>query len=175
MLYNIVLVSAKYQYESAIAKPLSLESSSCLPLHPTSLLQSLGFSSLSHIANSHWLSTLHIVIYMFPCYSLLSSHPLLPHPSPVSMSLFFIFGPPLLLCIQFHQYCLPRFHTYSLIYNICFVFLTFSLCMIGWRFIHLIRTDSNAFLFKCRVFKPTGSPGGASGNEPAWQCRRQKI
>ena len=30
-----------------------------------------------HTANFHWLSTLHTVIYMLPCYSLNSSHPLL--------------------------------------------------------------------------------------------------
>ena len=35
-----------------------------------------------------------------------------------------------------------RFHIYTFI----FLFLT-SLCIIGSRFIHLIRTDSNAFLF----------------------------
>ena len=56
--------------------------------HPSRLLQSSSLSSLSHTANSHWLSILHMVMYMFPCYSLNLSHPLLPpHPS-VSTSLF---------------------------------------------------------------------------------------
>jgi len=32
--------------------------------HPSRLLQSLGLSSLSHIANFHWLSILHMVVYM---------------------------------------------------------------------------------------------------------------
>ena len=40
---------------------------------------STGLSSLSHTANSPWLSILHMVLYMFPCYSLHSSHSLTPH------------------------------------------------------------------------------------------------
>ena len=35
-------------------------------------------SSLPHTANSHWLFSLHMLIYMFQYYSLNSSHPLLP-------------------------------------------------------------------------------------------------
>ena len=33
-----------------------------------------------------------------------------------------------------------------------FLFLTHSLCIIGSRFIHLIRTDSNAFLFMAEYY-----------------------
>ena len=44
-------------------------------LHPTPLgchtVQ--GLSSLCHTANPHWLSVLHVVMYMFQCYSLNSS------------------------------------------------------------------------------------------------------
>ena len=49
--------------------------------HPFRMSQSTSLSSLSHIENSHWLSLLHKVVYMFPWYSLHSSHPLLP-PNP---------------------------------------------------------------------------------------------
>ena len=35
-------------------------------------------SSLPHTGNSHWLFSLHMLIYMFQYYSLNSSHPLLP-------------------------------------------------------------------------------------------------
>ena len=39
-----------------------------------------ALSALLHAWNLHWSSILHIVIYMFQCYSLKSSHPhLLPH------------------------------------------------------------------------------------------------
>ena len=72
---------------------------------------------------------------MFPCYSL-------PLPCPLTTSLFSTFASPLLPCKEVHQYHLSRFHIYTFI----FLFLT-SLCIIGSRFIHLIRTDSNAFLF----------------------------
>ena len=47
---------------------------------PSSRLSlSTGFGSLHHIANSYWLSTLHMVTYMCQYYSLTSSH-LLPLP-----------------------------------------------------------------------------------------------
>ena len=38
------------------------------PCYPSRLSQSPGLSSLSQTANSHRLSTLHMVVYMFPCY-----------------------------------------------------------------------------------------------------------
>ena len=46
--------------------------------HDLEIEQSPGLSSLSHTANSHWLSISHMIVYMLPCYSLLLSHPLLP-------------------------------------------------------------------------------------------------
>ena len=48
-----------------------------IPLHPSRLSQSTGLSSLGHRANSHWLSVFHKGKYIFPCYSVSSSHPLL--------------------------------------------------------------------------------------------------
>ena len=56
------------------------------PLSPPSPPQTLGcprapaLSALLHALNLHWWSILHMVIYMFQCYSLKLSHPhLLPH------------------------------------------------------------------------------------------------
>ena len=45
-----------------------------LPPHLTSLgcHRALGLSSLCHTANSHWLSVLHMVIYMFQCCPFIS-------------------------------------------------------------------------------------------------------
>ena len=65
-----------------------LELSSHLPFHPISLggLRELALSTLLHALNLHWSSVLHMVIYMFQCYSLISSHP---HLLPESKSLFF--------------------------------------------------------------------------------------
>ena len=50
-----------------------------LTIHPSRLSQGTGLSSLCHTANSHWLSVLHMAVYMFPCYSLYPSCPLLPY------------------------------------------------------------------------------------------------
>ena len=98
------------------------------------------------MANSHWLSVLHMVIYMFQCPSLHSSHPLLSPLCPQVCS----------LCLHLHC-CLAsriistisRFHIYVIfsIQYLAFSFWINSLCIIGSRFIHHIRTDSNAFLF----------------------------
>ena len=77
MFYNIVLVSAIHQHESAIGILMSPPSWTSLPPSTPSqcsrLLQSTGLSSLNHTANSHWLSILYMVLYMFPCYSLYCS------------------------------------------------------------------------------------------------------
>ena len=49
------------------------------PIHPSRLSQSTGLISLCQIANSHWLSTLHMVMCMFPCHFLNLPRPLPPH------------------------------------------------------------------------------------------------
>ena len=52
------------------------------PPHPIPLgcPRAPALSSLLHASNLHWSSLSHMVIYMFQCYSLKSSHPhLLPH------------------------------------------------------------------------------------------------
>ena len=50
------------------------------PAHPIHLgcHRALALASLNHTANSHWLSVLHMAMCVFHCYSLKSSHPLLP-------------------------------------------------------------------------------------------------
>ena len=77
---------------------------------------------------------------------MLFSHitPALPSPTE-SKSLSFTSVSPLLPCTKDHWYRLSKFHTYALIYSICLSLSDF--CIISSRFIHLIRTDSNAFLF----------------------------
>ena len=97
---TIELVSAKHQHESAIGTHMSPPSWTSLPLpspsHPSRLLQSPALNALSHRANSHWLSILHMVIYMFPFYSLCISHPLPPAPAPCPFRLFSMSLSPLL-------------------------------------------------------------------------------
>ena len=70
LLHNTVLASAVYQHELATGAHVTSLSSTSLPpstpSHSSRLLQSPAVSSLSHAANSHWLSTLHMVVNMFP-------------------------------------------------------------------------------------------------------------
>ena len=89
LLYNILLVSALHKYESAIGIHMSPPSWMYLPPyappHPSRLSQSPGWSSLSHAANSPWLSILRMVMCMFACYSLGSPHLLFPPIVPTSL------------------------------------------------------------------------------------------
>ena len=86
LLYNIVLashtstqISHTYTYVSSL-----LNIASHLPPHPISLKlsQNTGLGSLFHTGNSHLLSILHTVMYMFSCYSLNLSYSFLPQLCP---------------------------------------------------------------------------------------------
>ena len=57
------------------------------PLAPSRLLQGPSLSSLSHTASSHWPSILHMVVYMFPCYSIHSPTLSFLPPPPMSINL----------------------------------------------------------------------------------------
>ena len=77
-------LKAVHHYELAIGICMSPSSWTSLPAptpsHPSRLLQSPCLSSLSHTANFHWLSILHMVVYMLPCFFLHLSHPFhVPH------------------------------------------------------------------------------------------------
>ena len=47
------------------------------PSHPSGWSQCTSFECLFHASNLNWWSISHMVIYMFKCYSLKSSHPCL--------------------------------------------------------------------------------------------------
>ena len=74
-----MLVFAIHQHESATGIHMSPLSWASLPTQTPSYLsrlsQSTRLSSLCQTADSHWLCILHMVMYMFPCYCLNSSHP----------------------------------------------------------------------------------------------------
>ena len=70
--------------------------------------------------------------------------PLSPSPTE-SKRLFYTSVSLLLSCIHGYRYHLSKFHTWVSILYWCFSFWLTSLCIIGSRFIHLIRTDSNVF------------------------------
>ena len=79
-------VFVKHPHESAIGIHMSPPSWTSFPppspAHPSRLSQSPSLGSLRHTANSLWLSVLHMIVYMFACYSLNSSHLLFLPPSP---------------------------------------------------------------------------------------------
>ena len=110
-IFNLRIIALQYcvgfaihQHELATGMHMSppfrtsLPSPSLRPPHHStslSLSQSTGLSSLHHTAYSQWLSALHMVIYMFQCYSLNSFSPLLS--SLCLTSLFSMFASLLLL------------------------------------------------------------------------------
>ena len=132
LLYNTVLVSAIHQHAPAICIYTSPPSWVSLhpptPSHFSSWSQSPGLSPLPHTANFHWLSILHMVAYMFPCYSLHLSHPLLPPtlcPQVCTLCLC------LHCCLQIRP-SVPSFQIPDICFNICYLFFSFwptSLCV----------------------------------------------
>ena len=89
-----MLVSNKHQHESAIGIPMPLPPQPPSHHPPIPALQVIAvpmfcLSSLSHTANSHWLSILHMVKYV---YMLLSPYipPSPSSPTAMSINLFFM-------------------------------------------------------------------------------------
>ena len=124
LLYRILLFSVIYQQESAIDTPMSPPSwislLSSSQSHLSILLQSPCVSSLSHMANFHWLSIVHMLLCFHVSLSIYLTLSLLPS-SCVHLFSKSVF--PLLLCKQIHQYHLSRFHIYTLVYDI---YISFS-------------------------------------------------
>ena len=91
-----------------------------------------GLSALLHALNLHWSSILHMVIYMFQCCSLKSSHlRLLPH-SPKVCSLHLC-----LFCCLAYRIVITVFLIPYICVNIlywCFSFWFTSLCITGSSF-----------------------------------------
>ena len=121
---------------------------SLLPPHPVPLgcSRALALSVLLHASNLDWSSVLHIVIYMFRCYSLKSSYPRLP-PHSQKLSILYI-------CVSFAAFhiglSLASLQVSYICVNIlywCFSFWLTSLCIIGSSFIHLIGTDWKVLFF----------------------------
>ena len=119
-----------------------------LPPHPIpqGCPSGLALSALFHALNLDWSSISHMVIYMFQCYSLKSSHPhTFSHQVQKSV---------LNICVSFavlhigpslSSFKIPYIHVNILYW--CFSFWLASFCTIGSSFIHFIRSDANVFLF----------------------------
>ena len=110
------------------------------PYHPSGLSQC---TSPEHPTSClDWQSISHMIIYVFQCYSLKSSHPCLLSQSPTVCSL-----PLCLFCCLTYRVIITTFLN-TICINIpywCFSFWLTLLVTIGSSFIHLIRTDSNVF------------------------------
>ena len=86
------------------------------PPHPSGLFRAPALSALLHASNLQWSSILHMIIYMFQCYSLISSHPCLLPQNPKVCSLHLC----LFCCLAYRVVIihLSKFHIYVLIYCI---------------------------------------------------------
>ena len=119
------------------------ESPSHLLPNPQGCPGAPALSTLSHASNRNWRSVSHVVIHMFQYYSLKSSHPRLLPQSPKVRSLHLC-----LFCCLTYRVIVTIFLNSNTCVNTphcCFSFWLISVCIMGSSFIHLMRTDSNAF------------------------------
>ena len=85
LLYNIVVVFAIHWHESAMGVhvfPILNPPPTSFPIPFLRVIPVPALSTLSHASNLGWRSISHMIIYMFQCYSLKSSHPRLLPQSP---------------------------------------------------------------------------------------------
>ena len=91
LLYNIVVDFAIHRHESATGVLMSpIPNPLPPPSHPIPLgcPNALALSALFNASNLDWSSVSHMIIYMFQCYSLKSSHPCFLPQSPKVCSLY---------------------------------------------------------------------------------------
>ena len=142
------MVSAIHQHESAIGIYVSPLSWTPLPppspLYPARLSQSTSFGCP---ASRIKLALVTYFTYSNVSVSMLFSQIVLPSPPTESKCLFSTSVSSLLPCIKDCQYHLSKFHIYMLIYSSCLSLSDLFHSIIGSKFIHLIRTDSNVFVF----------------------------
>ena len=80
LLYTVVVVFAIHWHKSAMdlhVFPIPNPPSPPSPSHPSGSSQCTSPEHLSHASNLDWRSVSHLIIYMFRCCSLRSSHPCL--------------------------------------------------------------------------------------------------
>ena len=113
-----------------------LATSTCIPhpeplshiphhLIPLGCLRTLALNSLLHASNLHWSSILHMVIYMFQCFSLKSSHThLLPQSWKILfLHLCFFFCPAYMIIITIFLKSI-HMHSYTAFVFLCFTYFT---------------------------------------------------
>ena len=108
-----------------------------LPLYPIPLgcPRTLTLGAMLHASNLHWSSVLHMVMYMFQCFSFKSPHPYL-------LPLI-----PKVYCLCLCLFCCPACRIVDIIFlnsyiqYLPFSFWLTSLCIIDSRFIHFIISE----------------------------------
>ena len=124
------------------------------PPYPTPLgcHRAPGWTPSAQSAASHWLSILHMIVYICQCYLLNSFHPFLPPLCSKSVLYVCISIPALQIGSS-----VPLFYILYICVNIWNLFFSFwltSLYLTGSGFIHLTGTDSYHFygwvIFPCR-------------------------
>ena len=161
MLYNVVLVSAIYHRESAIGVRMSTTFWTSLPspIPPHRCRLSQSWVKLPAAAShSHWLSVLHMVIYMFPCCFRSSSHPLLPLLCPKSVLYICIFITALQIGLSVPFFWIPYINICINIWC-CLSLFDFTLynrsspeltqIFYGWVIFHCIYVRLFLYLFIC--------------------------
>ena len=133
-------------------RPLPLEAppSPPTPSTPLGFHRALGLSCLGYRAPSRWRSVLHVVMERSHCSCLNAAHPLLPPLCPQVCSLSASTD-----ALQIGSSVPPSFQIPHICVNgylFCagYLFFSFQLTSLrikGSKFIHLFRTESNAFLF----------------------------
>ena len=127
-------------------------SPSCTPSHLPPRTIPLGHPSapapsiLYHASTLDWRFVSHMILYMFQCHSPKSSHPRPLPQSPKDCSIHLC-----LFCCLAYKVIITIFLNSIYMCQYTFSLWLTSLCIIGSRFIHLIRTDSNVFLFNSWV------------------------
>ena len=124
---------------------------SSLPIHPSGSSQCTSPKHPVSCIEPRWATRF---IYDIIHVSMPFSQIIPSSPSPTKSKRLFYTSVSLLLSrIQGYCYHLSKFHIYVLVYCIgVFSFWLTSLCIIGSSFIHLIRTDSNVFLWQIHFY-----------------------
>ena len=143
------MIFVKHQDESALnihgSPPSWIHFTPLSTLSPSVLSQNLTLVVLLRVSILCHSFILHMLMYVFQCYFLNTYHC---HLLPLSPEVFSLY-----LCLICCPACglinLLKFHTYVLILSIfflCFLFQTLF-CIRNSKFIYLIGTESNGFLF----------------------------
>ena len=115
------------------------------PPDPSGSSQCTRSEHLSHASNLGWWSVSPLIIYMFRCCSLETSHPRLLPQSPkvcsIHLCLFFCFAYRVIVTIFLNS-------IYMCYYTVMvFIFLAYFTLYNGLQFHSFIRTDSNEFFY----------------------------